>query len=324
MFPNEAQLVAIMLVATLNRKGLVADCIFPQVKTPCNFKYIDWSNDINGARIIDATVGCKTDVHEVDSEPFILKTDSVVPQALQQSLGECCAQVCGQSDTEAQNLITLGKTRQLMNKLLVAREKKAIDIATDTGSYTNGGSTAPEAYSSGTDGVKFDLAKSDVSNANFKLLSWFLGINANRRVSGPRNVMVTDQATLNKLLTHPDFIGRGCNADPITTQQAIASLLGLSKICIADSMYNDGIGDTPSIVKLWPADTILFTSSYEFVTSEDETLAFGISAYDQGFFQFQYKKEEKGPKDGVVMQKISHDFTPVVLSFKAATLIKLT
>ena len=111
--------------------------------------------------------------------------------------------------------------------------------------------------------------------------------------------------------------------DPMTTAAKVASLLGLSKICIADANYNDGLGDTVTLKKLWPAGTMLFTSSYEFVTSDDEQFAFGITAYTQPIQQFTWIDEKKGKGAGATMQKIGHDMTEVVLSYKAATLVKI-
>lgn len=322
-FPSRPGLSAIVQMATLNRQGLVADCIFPQVKTGCKFAYVDWSNDINAAKIVDANISCKTDVHEVDAVPFVLKDASLKDQALAQVLDECCVSICGLDSAQAK--IEAGKTRQLLNKLLVAREKQAIDLATNVDSYTNASTALPESYSGGTDGVKFDLTNANLIDANFALLKYFLGVQSNRVISSPRTTMVTDQATLNKILSHPNFIGSGCMIDPMTTNDKVAALLGLNKICVADAKFNNGVSEeVPTIAKLWPAGTILFTSSYEFITSQDESFAFGISAYDQGFVQTNWIDEKKGKGAGATMQKIGHDITPVVLSFKGATLIKIT
>jgi len=132
------------------------------------------------------------------------------------------------------------------------------------------------------------------------------------------------QNTLNNFLSHPNFLGAGCIVDTVTTKDKVASLLGVEEICVADAGYNNGVGQTVSLQGFWPDNYILFTASYEMLTSDEQQVAFGISAYDKGFRVNNYIKEEKGPDSGVVMQKIAHDFTELVLSYKAATLIKLT
>ena len=319
-YPSRPKLSAIVQQATLNRAGLVADCIFPQVKTDCKFSYIDWSQEVNGLKLISDAVGCKTNVHEVDSTPFILVDKSLADHALAQALGECCVNVCG-DDGAYNSKIEAGKTRQLMNKLLIQREKRAITLATTLGNYVDQGVKLPTDPTAAVEGGRFNITQANVNDPNFKLLRWFLGIQENLKTGGNRNVMITDRATLNAILAHPNFIGSGCAVDPMTTADNVAAILGLSKICIADATYNDGLEAVPNMVKLWPAGYILFTTSYDFVTAQDETFAFGISAYNRGMQQYNWEEKSKGPTSGVVMQKISHDLTEVVLSYKAATLV---
>ena len=69
--------------------------------------------------------------------------------------------------------------------------------------------------------------------------------------------------------------------------------------------------------------TILFVSSYELLSSSEQQVSFGISAYNKGWRTTSYMADEKGPDAGVEMQKIAHDLTPVVLSYKAATMVKI-
>lgn len=320
-YPSKPKLSAITQVATLKRSGLVADCIFPPVKTVCSFDYIDWSTEQNGLKLINDIISCKSDVKEVDSDPFTLVTKRLQDHALSQSLGECCVMACG-DDAAYQSKIEMGKTRQLVNKLLINREKEAIDLATTLASYTDGTASTPALFASGVDGVRFALTKANFNLSSFALLKFFQPIQ--NRALVKRNVAVMDQATLDGFLSHPDFLGAGCIVDPLTTKEKVAAILGVEKICIADANYNDGAGAAVNMAKLWPAGYVLFTSSYEFVTSQDETLAFGITAYDQGLDQFTWVDPKKGKGAGVTMQKVSHDFTSVVLSFKAATLVVIS
>lgn len=324
-FPSKNKLSAIVQQASLKRSGLVADCIFPPVKTPCRFDYIDWSSAAN-VKIVEDAVGCKTDVREIDPEAFELKSAKVEDHALQQSMGDCCVTACGDDAAYAAKK-EAGKTIQLMNRLLINRERKAIALATDESKYTPNGTTAapvvPGAATAVNEGGLYYLKKTDVANPSYNLLKYFQPIQTNNFTSGVRTKAVMSQNTLNALMTHPNFLGAGCIVDPITTKEKVAALLGVREICVGDAAFNNGVGSTVSLQSLWPDDYILFTASYELMTSDEQQVAFGISAYDKGFRVNHYIKEEKGPDSGVEMQKMAHDFTPVILSYKAATLVKL-
>ena len=93
-FQSKNKLSAIVQQASLKRSGLVADCIFPPIKTPCRFDYIDWTKAAN-IKVVEDAVGCKTDVREVDPEAFTLVSAKVEDHALQQSMGDCCVTACG-------------------------------------------------------------------------------------------------------------------------------------------------------------------------------------------------------------------------------------
>lgn len=318
---SRPELSAIVQQVSLNRAGLVADTIFPKVLTGCKFSYIDWSKELAGLKSISDHVTCKTDAHEVDGEGFEIVDASTRSHALMQVLDECCVVVCGkpQINQEIEN----GKTRQLTNKLLISREERAISIATDESKYVDNTSKAPFDNGAVIDGGLFKIARATFFGPSYDVLKYLNGVNDFANF-GKRNVMVTDRATINQILTHPSMLGKGCIVDPKTTLDAVASLLGLDKIVVADAPYNDGIGNQVALKKLWPAGKILFTSSYEFVSSNDQQFAFGISGYSQEFEQFTWVDEKKGKGAGARMQKIGHDLTEVVLSYKAATLISLT
>lgn len=321
-FPSKPKLSAIVQQASLKRSGLVADCIFPPVKTPCRFDYIDWTN-MQNIKVVEDAIGCKTDVKEVDPEAFTLVTGKLQDYALQQSMGDCCVTACG-NDAEYASKKEAGKTLQLMNRLLIARERRAIALATDESKYTDNDAKAPGATGAVNEGGMYKLANSNLINANFALLKWFLPIQTNNFMTGRRTKAVMSQNTLNKLLTHPDFIGAGCMVDPMTTKEKVASLLQVDEICVGDAGFNNGVGASVSMQALWPDEYILFTASYELISSEEQQVAFGITAYDKGFRLHHYVKPEKGPDQGVEMQKQSHDLTEIVLSYKAATLVKIT
>ena len=319
-FKSYPKLSAITQEISLNRSGLVADCIFPKVQTGCQFGVIDWTGELKDLKSISDHVTCKSDANEIDTGAMALALHGTQDRALLQSLEECCVEVCGVTNLNEQ--IAARKTQSMTNKLLIGREERAIKLATDTTKYVDNLLLAPSAATAVVDGGLFNLTLANFNDPNFGLLRYFQGINENS-LFGSRNVMVTDIATLNGLLTHPQFIGSGCVVDPMTSSSKVASLLGLSKICIADGKYNDGIAETVNIKKLWPKGTILFTSSYEFITAQDPQLAFGLTAFSQDLEQYTFNDPKKGKGEGMLMQKIGHDLTELVLSYKAATLVKI-
>lgn len=321
-FPSKPKLSAILQQATLKRDGLVADCIFPPVKTPCNFEYIDWSNGIN-VKAVDDAVACKSDVHEVDPESFVLTPAKVQDHALVQSMGDCCVTTCG-DDAGYAAKIEQGKTIQLMNRLLIGREKRAVALATNEASYINNNALVPGEVGAVNEGGMYSLTKASLNDANFALLKYFQPIQTNNFTTGRRTKAVMSQNTLNAFLSHPNFLGAGCIINPLTTKDAVAALLGVNEVCIGDAALNNGVGAAVSLAGNWSDNYILFTASYELLTVNEQQVGFGFSAYDKGFRINYYTNEAKGPDGGVQMQKMAHDWTEIVLTYRAATLVKLT
>lgn len=319
-YPVRPKLSAITQQMTLNTAGLVADAIFPKVQTDCKFAVVDWTAELKDMKAIDDHVTCKSDVNEIDTGALELLNFGTKDHALSQVLDECCVSICGDDGIKAK--IEAQKTRSLTNKLLIGREARAIALATDSSKYVDNTTKTPSDDGAVIDGGLFKLDKSDFNDPNFELARYMMGVNEYAQF-GRRNILVSDLATINGLLTHPRFIGSGCAIDPMTNTAKVASILGVSKVVIADAAYNDGIGENISMKKFWPKDTILMVSSSEFITSQDPQFAFGLTAYTQPIQQHTWIDEEKGKGAGALMQKIGHDMTEIVLSYKAATLIKL-
>lgn len=318
-FPSQAIATAIVQEASLKTSGLVADCIFPRVQTPCYFEYIDWTNG-NNIQIVDDAVTCKSDVKEVDPEAFTLVPGKVKDHALTQSMGDCCVSLCGSQAIAARK--EQGKTVQLLNRLLINREREAITLVTTEANY-EAGSGAPDGVKS-NEGVMWSLTATNFNDPNYALLKYFQNIQVGNKRTGRRTKAVMSQAKLNAFMSHPNFLGAGCIVDPVTTKAKVAALLGVNEICVADAYYNSALGQTPTFTSLWPDQYILFTASYELLTAEDQQVGFGFTAYDKGMRVNYYVNEAKGPDAGVQMQKMAHDFTPIVMTFLAATLVKIT
>lgn len=314
------KLSAITQAISLNREGLIADVLFPPVQTECKFSYIDWTSELKDLKSLNDWVTCKTDANEVDSGSYALVDGSTKDRALMHVLDECCVTVCG--DNTVTGRLHAAKTRSLANRLLIGREERAIKMALDKSKYTDNDTDTPATEGAVVDGGLFSLTAANFADPNFNLLRWFQGI-AEGAVFGRKNVMITDLATLNGMLSHPSFIGAGYAPQATTSRESLASLLGLTKIVVAEGVYNDGLGEQVSLKKLWPKGTILFVSSYEYATSTDDTFSFGISAHTQPIQQFTWVDEKKGKGAGQTMQKAGHDLTEIVLSYKAATLVEI-
>ena len=318
-FPRQAVATAIVQESFLKVTGLVADCIFPRVQTPCFFQYIDWTNGIN-IQLVDDAVSCKSDVKEVDPEAFTLVTGKVKDHALSQSMGDCCETLCGGPDLSARK--EQGKTVQLLNRLLINREREAVVLATTESNYV-AGSGAPDGVKS-NEGVMWTITPTNFNDPNFALLKYFQYIQVGNKRTGRRTKAVMSQNKLNAFMSHPDFLGAGCIVDPVTTSSKVAALLGVNEICVADAYYNSAVGPTPTYTSLWPDEYILFTASYDMLTADEQQVGFGFTAYDKGMRVNYYLKEEKGPDAGVQMQKQAHDLTPIVMTYLAATLVKVS
>lgn len=319
-YQSNAKLSAITQEMSLNRSGLVADAIFPPVQTAEKFSYIDWTAELKDLKSVQDHVTCKSDANEIDTGALELKHGATHDRALIQTLDECKVVICGVESLDTK--IAAKKTQSLTNKLLIGREERAIALATDVSKYTDNTTKAPYDEGAVIDGGLFTIDEEDYNDPAFDLRKYFSAINENA-LFGYRNVLVASLADINHLLTHPKFLGAGCIVDPKTTVEKVANLMGLSKIVVADAIYNDGIGDTVSLKKLWPKGTLLFLSSADFITSEDPQFAFGITAYSQMLQQNTWNDPKKGKGKGQTMQKIGHDMTEVVLSYKAATLVKV-
>lgn len=321
-YDSNPTLSAITQEISLNRSGLVADAIFPQVQTESNFSYLDWTKEIKNLKAnVDDSVSCKTKAKRIDEGELELKSGVTSGHALTEILEVCNFNVCGRPDLI--NEVHRRKTANLANKLLLGREQRAISLATDASKYTDNSTNKPFDANAVIDGGKFAIAANTFFGSSYDARKYLSGVN-DFAVYGRKNIAVMDRATLNALISHPSFIGIGLQPFARTTEEQLAALLNVEKIVVADGVYNDGIGNTLNLKKVWPANTILFTTSREFITSTDSEFSFGISAYTQLLTPTQWFDENYGISKGANFIKIGHDLTETVLSYKAATLVQFT
>ena len=317
-YPNKARLLDIVQEAGLKRSGLVASCIFPEIEVPsCNFEYIDWKQEYADLKPVNDLVGCYSQPHRVDGTPFEYIQGKTKEHALDVVLKECCLSACTPDGRLPFN-IDAKKSQQTVDKLLLNREIAAVALATNESSYTAGSNPLTES----SDGKMFTLARATIFGASYDLLGLFQTIQQKAQF-GMRNTLTLDLATWYAMLRHPSFKDGGCAIPVMAQQDALASLLGVQKICIADAAYNTAAPGSPvNLGKFW-GNYILMTASFGMVTPDEPTRGFGFSAYTKAMTNRIYWDDKVGA-DGGNVEVISHDLTAVVADINMGTLIKLT
>lgn len=332
LYPNKARLADIALEAGLNRKGLVASCIFPEIEVPsCKFDYIDWTDVANGQGVLDKmrptddSVGCYSQVKMIDPSVFEYRTKQTQEHSLKMILKDCCESACTPSgrlpfDKDAK------KTQEQTDILLINREIRAINLATDKSAYTPvalNPSNGVTTETTKSEGALYTLTQAQLRDPNFDLLGFFQGIQIGNWETGMRNKMVLDLATLTAMQRHPTFKMGGCAVPPLAMANEIAALLKLKEICVADAAYNSALPGAPiDMEKMW-GPFIFLSRSLDMIDTDDTKRGFGFSAFTKEMKSRIYFDEDLGTEGGNV-QKIYHDFTEVVTDRKSSTLIELT
>lgn len=322
---NFPTLTAIINQGALNKEGLVADVLFPPLEVgACDGSMIDWDHSYELLKS-DDTLSCYADVKEIDQGKLEKKLYQTKQHGNAVAVTECCLNACG--IPELKGKVEESKVVSLFNRLLINRELRAVALATDETKYTaNGTSGAPVKPSDATvnEGGLYYLNKTSLVDANFDLLDWFQPIQDNNYLTGKRNVAIMAQSTLNALVKNKAFIGYGCQTNPTTSAPAVAALLGLDQIIVADAGFNNAINKgTVSMANLWPKDYIMFLSKHDITYALDQQPTFGFSPYTINWATKYWTDIKKGAGDGVVFAKIGHDLNETVLTYKAATLVKL-
>ena len=321
-YPNTARLTDIVQEAGLKRPGLVASCIFPEVKVPsCNFEWIDWKKDYENLKPVDDTASCTSQPHRVDPGTFEYIQGKTHLHALDMVLKECCASACTPDGNLPFN-IDAKKTQQLVDKMLLNRELAAVKKATNESQYAAGNNTNLINGTEASDGKIYSFARATIFADAYDLLGLFQAIQ-NGAAFGAHNTMVLDRVVLTAMLRHPKFKPGGCAIPVMAAESEVAALLGLSKVCVADTRYNTGLPGAPiALNKIW-GPYIWLGKSYGLVTPNEATRTFGFSAYTKDLKNRVYFDDKIGD-DGANVQVVSHDLTEIVADVQAATLIKLT
>lgn len=321
-YPNTARLTDIVQEAGLKRSGLVASCLFPEVEVPaCAFEWIDWKQTYADLKLTDDTVGCYSQPHRIDPGSFVYLNGKTKEHALDMVLKECCVSACT-TDGRLPFNIDAKKTQQLVDRMLLNREISAVAKATQESAYTAGNNTNLLNGSEASDGKIYTFARATIFADTYDILGLFQAIQ-NQAALGAHNTMVIDRVTMTAMLRHAKFKPGGCAVPVMAAEDEIAALLGLDKVCIADSRYNTATPGSPiSLSRIW-GSYIWLGKSYGLVTPDEATRTFGFSAYTKDLTNRVYFDNTIG-SDGGNVQVVSHDLTEVVADIQAATLIKLT
>lgn len=313
---------AIITQGALNREGLIADKLFPPVQTECKFSIIDW-NKAGDMSESDDTLSCHGDVKEIDTEGLELLTFQTKDRGNAVPLTECCISACGKVDLKEK--IENAKMVTVMDKLLINREKRAVELATNEALYVNNTTKKPGEAGAVNEGGMYNLALADLKDQTKDMLGYFQPIQEKNYATGVRNIAVMTKSVLNLFIKHVTFIGHGCSVAPTTNAAQVAALLGVEEIVIADSGFNNSVvPGTVNTQGIWPENYILFAAVSKLSYSEEAKPTYGASPFTSNFETNYWVDPKKGKGKGVVFGKITHDLTEKVVFQKAATLVKLT
>lgn len=313
---------AIIQYGALNREGLIADVLFPPVESECKFSIIDW-NLVTGLTGTDDVLSCHGDVKEINTEGFELLHFATKDRGNAVPLTECCIAACGKIDIKEK--IENSKMVNVMDNLLINREKRAVTLATDESKYTDNTTKKPGDTGAVNEGGLYKLALADLKDQTKDMLKYFQPIQAKNFLTGVRNIAVMTQSVADLFISHKSFIGHGCAVAPETSLAQVASLLKVEKIVIADAGFNNAVAPgTVNVQGIWPENYILFAASHKLSYTAENKPTFGLSPYTENMSTNYWVDPKKGKGKGVVFGKITHDITEQVATYKAATLVKLT
>lgn len=325
--------------AGLNRGGMVAECLYPDVETGCKFEWIDWKSTENkdgrldNLRLVNDTVGCYSEPKGIDPSSFEYKQGKVADHGLSMPLKECCASACT-PDGKLPFKIDAAKSEELVDLLLLGREIRAIQKATKVADYTNlatlqalpgnGSLTNIGMMEKFSEGAYVDFAGT-LFLPGTDAFSILRSVQLNNFETGARNKAIMSKATAYKLMEHPSFKDGGCVVGVLTPMARLADLLEVSEICIAETSYNTASpGADFNLARIWDlnGEFIMFVRSFGLATPDSMKRVYGFSAYEKGFRNRTYFDDKMGV-DGGDVQVVGHDFTETLADIKCATLVKI-
>lgn len=323
-YPTERLLADIVFEQSLKREGLVAECAFPGILVPsCDYKYADWTTtaDFNGKldnmKEMNDLIGCYSAPKRINPSSFKYINGTTQEHALEMVLKDCCGpNFCGPVTIDVDG----AKTLELTDLILLQHEIRAIKMILDESKYTDAAAALPSAVSS--EGTMFNLSMANLLNPAFDLFGYFQEIQSDNKLTGARNVMITKLSLFNKLLRHPSVKPGGCAIPVMAAQEELASLLGLQKICIADTVVNSALPNQPFSLTDNFGNYFWMAKAVKLQRTDAPIRGFGFGAYTKDLSS-RIKFDDNMGAEGGEVQVVYHDITPTVVDFEAATLIKV-
>lgn len=323
-YPTEKLLADIVFNAGLKKEGLVAEAAFPGILVPsCEFKYADWTttSDYNGRldnlKEVNDLIGCYSAPKRVNPSSFKYINGMTQEHALEMVLKDCCGpNFCGPVTIDTDG----AKTTELSDLILLQHEIRAVDIITNEASYVNAGVDLPSDTTS--EGTMFNLSLANLLDPAFDLFGYFQDIQSENLLTGTRNVLITKLSLFNKLLRHPSVKPGGCAIPVMAAQEEVASLLGLQKIVIADTVVNSALPNQPFSLTNNFGDYFWMAKTVKLQRTDAPVRGFGFGAYTKDLSS-RIKFDDNMGAEGGEVQVVYHDITPTVVDIKAATLIKV-
>ncbi len=324
-YPTERLLADIVFEQGLKREGLVAECAFPGILVPsCDYKWADWTDtaDFNGRmdnmKAVEDLIGCYSAPKRINPSSFKYVNGTTQEHALEMVLKDCCGpNFCGPVTIDVDG----AKTMELTDLLLLQHELRAIAKITDESAYTDAEAALPADETA--EGTMFNLSMDNLLDPAFDLFGYFQDIQSDNDLTGARNVLITKLSLFNKILRHPSFKPGGCAIPVMAAQEELASLLGLQKICIADTVINTALPNQPYSLTNNFGEYFWMAKTVKLQRTDAPVRGFGFGAYTKDVTSRIKFDEDLGAEGGDV-QIVYHDITPTVVDYKAATLIKVT
>jgi hypothetical protein len=286
------------------RTDYIADCVMPFVETPtCRFFYHNW-NTTQPYEFVNDYAGQLGIVHEIENPETVLNFSNVEDHGLDMRITWCIQQAmqAGACAGVPQNYME-SSTEHLMSLLMLNREKRVVDLISDSALYPTGSTTAIPA------GDEYNSTSTPLDP-----LSHLSDIIANSNINF--NWMATSKKIASFLRRHPSFLGN-VDARGVVTNEAIAQTLGLDGFCEGRSFGNVGGTLTP----LWGDYILLFSKNPDFQGStECPAPTFGFTARNGGLFTGTIRQPQNGLR-GTDYLRVGESVKEVVTNYQFGHLI---
>lgn len=332
----------------LKKSGLVYERIFSPVNTngACDVAGFDFtvSVDTNGDEthrsMVDALqknndvpATCYSEADEVDAPNWAKRLFHAEEYREKILLTECCAHMCGVSDADYMSMIENSKLSTLLNRYLISREIKGIDLITGggVGAWNAGWEDGDLAVlmdctdmSESPEGKAYDLTGQDICDPEaFDLLTLSENVQAKRLEVGAANYVAMNKLALNAFKRNDSFKGKGCVLDPRTPLDSLKAQMGVQEIYIADAIYNTAAFGMPRVMApIWGAGFVLFYQRMDGLQSMTQPELMANFAVDLKIFNeyFRTFREDEKGRDGVEWLQFNYSYTPAISNIKAGTL----